>query len=238
MVITAKYVLEDEYVTLTLNKNKYRLYKGTSYILKATVTPTDAKDIGVFWRSSDESVAVVDDSGKVTAVGVGTAEIYAISNATGYAATCKVTVMANIDEDITLRDDSDYGFDSEGQLRGVSVSNNTVDYVAEQFENLDLVFVDINGNTLSGNDLVGTGTKVQILNGEDVIDEVVVVVTGDYNGDGYINNRDASMITRYLVDKEYATLTQLTAIDVNGDGYVNNRDASMVSRYLVGKEII
>ena len=46
------------------------------------------------------------------------------------------------------------------------------------------------------------------------------------------------MITRYLVDKEYATLTQLTAIDVNGDGYVNNRDASMVSRYLVGKEII
>jgi hypothetical protein len=46
------------------------------------------------------------------------------------------------------------------------------------------------------------------------------------------------MIVRYLVDKEVASLAQLTAIDVNGDGYVNNRDASMVSRYLVGKEVI
>lgn len=236
--LTAKYVPEDEFVTVSLNKSKYRLFNGTSTTLVATLTPSDVENSYAYWTSSDENVAVVDDNGKVTAVGKGTAEIYAISNITGHAAVCKITVISNIDEDITLTDGTDAGFDSEGQLRGVSVGENTVAEVSAMFENTSLTFVDINGNKLADDDLVGTGTKIQLVNGDEVADEVVVVVTGDYNGDGLINNRDAAMITRYLVDKEVASLAQLTAIDVNGDGYVNNRDASMVSRYLVGKETI
>ena len=63
-------------------------------------------------------------------------------------------------------------------------------------------------------------------------------MSGDVTGDGKINNRDAAMITRYLVGKEVITVGQLYAIDVNGDGNFNNRDAAMISRYLVGKEVI
>lgn len=235
---TAKYVPEDEFVTVSLNKTKFRLYNGTSTTLVATLTPADVEDSYAYWTSSDEKVAVVDDNGKVTAVGKGTAEIYAISNITGHAAVCKITVISNIDDDITLVDGTDAGFDSEGQLRGISVGENTVAQVAALFENDSLIFVDINGKELADDELVGTGTTIKLYNGDYLADEVVIVVTGDYNGDGIINNRDAAMITRYLVDKESASLTQLTAIDVNGDGYVNNRDASMVSRYLVGKETI
>lgn len=235
---TAKYIPEDEFVTVSLNKSKYRLFNGTSTTLVASLTPSNVEDSYVYWTSSDENVAVVDDNGKVTAVGKGTAEIYAISNITGHVAVCKITVISNIDDDITLVDGTGLGFDSEGQLRGISVGENTVAEVTALFENESLTFVDINGNELADDDLVGTGTVIKLINEDQVEDEVVVAVTGDYNGDGLINNRDAAMITRYLVDKESASLTQLTAIDVNGDGYVNNRDASMVSRYLVGKETI
>ncbi len=235
---TANYVSEDEYVKVTLNKTKYRIFKGTSTTLIATLTPADVENSEVVWKSSDENIATVDDSGFVTGVSSGTVEISAISTVTGHSATCVITVMSNIDDEITLVGNAEIGFDSEGQLRGISVENNTVKAVSLQFENQSLEFTDINGNVLTDNDLVGTGTIIKLVNGDKVVDEVIVVVTGDYNGDGKINNRDAAMISRYLVDKEVASLAQLTAIDVNGDGYVNNRDASMVSRYLVGKEKI
>ena len=237
--ITAKYVPEDEYTAVLLNKTNYRLLNGTSFNLTATLTNTDVtSDYTILWCSENEDVVRVTDNGIVTAVGSGVANIFAVNIESGSIASCEVTVIANIDEEITAVSNSGIGFDSVNQIRGISVKNNTVSEVKKFFENDNLVFVDITGYVLTDEDYVGTGTKVRLMNGDEIADEKEIVVTGDMNGDGKINNRDVSMIVRYLVDKEVASLAQLTAIDVNGDGYVNNRDASMVSRYLVGKEII
>lgn len=235
--ITARYIPEDEYVAVSLDKSKYRLLSGTSFELTATLSNVKDNAIQtVLWCSSNEDVVKVSDDGFVTGVASGRAYVYAVCNESGSIASCEVTVVANIDEQITISSGAEVGFDSEGQIRGISVKKNTLSDVMKMFENDSLVFVDINGYVLEESDLVGTGTRVRLMNGEKIVDEKVVVVTGDMNGDGKINNRDASMIVRYLVDKEVASIAQLTAIDVNGDGLVNNRDASMVSRYLVGKE--
>lgn len=48
--------------------------------LKTVLTPSDADDTTLIWSSSDESVAKVDDAGKVTAVGSGTCTITAASS--------------------------------------------------------------------------------------------------------------------------------------------------------------
>ena len=94
------------------------------------------------------------------------------------------------------------------------------------------------GTELGDDDYVGTGTVIKLIEDDRVKDSLTVVVSGDMDGDGYVTNRDASRITRYLVDKEAPTEAQIAAMDVNGDGYVNNRDASIVSRYLVGKQAL
>ncbi len=60
--------------------------------LKATVTPEDATNKDVTWKSSATSVATVSSSGKVTAKGVGIAVITCTTKDGGYTATCEVNV--------------------------------------------------------------------------------------------------------------------------------------------------
>lgn len=64
------------------------------------------------------------------------------------------------------------------------------------------------------------------------------VLLGDINLDGKVNNRDAIMLSRYLVGKVTLSDKQINAADVNKDGKVNNRDAIFLSRCLVGKETL
>ena len=236
--VTAKYILESEVVIVSLNRTTYAMMAGSMYRLNATVLPETAIDTSVIWSSSDEGIAWVDDDGVVTAVAKGVVEITATSPVNDASATCKIYVSANLQNEICLIGGTPYGFDSAGNIRGIRASENTVLLVAANFANPELSFVDRNGNILASDDLVGTGTKVILNDNGEQTDEALIVMTGDMNGDGLINNRDVSLISRYLVSKETADICQLCAMDANGDGYVNNRDASMLSRYLVGKENI
>lgn len=60
-----------------ISPRKRTLNVGESACLSAQVIPKWADDLSVTWQSSDEAVAVVDEEGKVHAVGEGTCEIIA-----------------------------------------------------------------------------------------------------------------------------------------------------------------
>ena len=77
---------------VSLNKTALSLVEGTSETLTATVSPENASNKSVSWKSSATDVATVDDSGKVTAVKAGSATV-TVSTADGNkTATCSVTV--------------------------------------------------------------------------------------------------------------------------------------------------
>ena len=76
---------------LTLSKTAIELAEGESEELTLSVQPSDALDKNVEWKSSDESVAVVD-GGMVTAKSAGEAEITASSG--DKQVRCVVTVRA------------------------------------------------------------------------------------------------------------------------------------------------
>lgn len=95
---------------ITLDQSEISLTPGESSQLTATVTPPDATDASVVWSSGDESVATVDNTGKVTAVGKGETIITATTTDHGLTATCKVTVTIPVtgitcdQESVTLLD--------------------------------------------------------------------------------------------------------------------------------------
>ena len=76
-----------------LSKNSVTLLNGKSFIVKATVTPTSATNKKLKWISSNAKVATVNQSGKITAKGRGTAtiKVMALDGSNKYA-TIKVTV--------------------------------------------------------------------------------------------------------------------------------------------------
>ena len=82
--------------SVSLNKTAATLTsKGATVQLTATVSPNNATDKSVTWKSSNTSVATVSSSGLVTAVGSGTATITVTTNSGSKKETCNVTVSIN-----------------------------------------------------------------------------------------------------------------------------------------------
>ena len=79
---------------VSLNKTSTTLTVGGSETLTATVQPSNATNKAVNWSSNTTSVATVDNNGKVTAVGEGTATITVTTQDGNKTATCSVTVNA------------------------------------------------------------------------------------------------------------------------------------------------
>ena len=77
---------------ISLDKTTLSLNEGEEYTLTATVNP-DAADQTLKWTSTDEFVATVDQTGKVTAVSIGPATIKAeAQDGSGKYASCSLTV--------------------------------------------------------------------------------------------------------------------------------------------------
>ncbi len=80
---------------VTLDRETLSLLNGSSQTLHATVTPAKASKKKAYFVSSDTSVAVVNNNGRVTAKGDGTARIYAYAaDNVANRAVCTVTVTS------------------------------------------------------------------------------------------------------------------------------------------------
>lgn len=79
--------------SISLDNASIVLNEGQEQTLIPTVTPATASDKSLSWTSSNESAAIVDNNGKVTAISKGTTTIKAMANdGSGKYATCSVTV--------------------------------------------------------------------------------------------------------------------------------------------------
>jgi uncharacterized protein YjdB len=81
---------------IALNKSELTLEKGKTERLIASFTPAETPDKGHVWTSSTPGVAMVDETGMVTAVKPGEAVVTATALTGKKTATCKVTVVDKI----------------------------------------------------------------------------------------------------------------------------------------------
>ena len=115
---------------ITIDKTTASLKTGESLTLKATVTPDEATDKTVIWSSSDESVATVDQNGKVTAISAGTVVITAKAafSSEDLVATCTVTITksaTNSDDKNQNNNDQNKNDQNTNNNTNTNTDNNT-----------------------------------------------------------------------------------------------------------------
>lgn len=78
---------------ITFDKYSMSIPKGETDVVRAFVVPSNADNKNVKFYSSDETVAVVDKNGKITAVGEGKAVIYSETEDSGFKVSTDVEVL-------------------------------------------------------------------------------------------------------------------------------------------------
>ena len=151
---------------ITLDKTAVNMYVGDEQTIVATVTPQGTKSVA--FNSNNTDVATVDDSGKIVAVGAGTANITVVLD--GIEKTCVVTVYNKVTE-ITL--DVQTLALYVGETHNLAVVTTPANNVkAPQFAsaNEEVATVDINGVIT----VVGAGTTTITATIDDVTASVTV----------------------------------------------------------------
>lgn len=132
--LTVKVVDKVSIKSISMRKN-LDLKEKTSYKLTVNFVPSNSTNKKLTWKSKNNAIASVDKFGNVTANGVGTTEIYAISNDGGYVATCRVNVIKSSDND-SISD----GKSEEKELLGLSLNKNSLSMKVNTEETLEVIY--------------------------------------------------------------------------------------------------
>ncbi len=137
---------------VALNQNEAELEEGKTLTLKATVSPANATDSSVTWRSLKTAVASVDADGVVTALSEGTAVIIVTTTDGGFMDTCTVTVKKKAPETVAVTGVSLNQTEAELEIGGsitltatVSPGNATNSAVSFSSAKPEVAGVDANG---------------------------------------------------------------------------------------------
>ena len=92
---------------VVIGTSEVTIKKSRETILIPFLYPEDLADKSVTWKSSDKSIATVDEEGRVKGIKAGTATITCTSVATGLKGTCTVTVLSNSEARSMIGDDDE-----------------------------------------------------------------------------------------------------------------------------------
>ena len=85
----------------------------------------------------------------------------------------------------------------------------------------------------SGNDTIGTGSKIKMSYPDNTSDEFEVIIYGDVNGDGWYDGQDATtvnMLANGMLSREQVGDAAYMAADCNHDGVINQIDVDILNR--------
>ena len=171
---------------IKLNVREITMSVGQTDKLTATITPENASDKTITWKSDDESIATVTADGTVTAVSVGVANITASCGEV--TATCKINVNPIVASGLVLNvQEITMSVGQTDKLRATVTPSNTTDKTVKwNSDDEDVVIV--------ANDGAVTAVSVGVAN--------ITAACGDLKAVCKVTVEESSAINDVLVDPD------------------------------------
>lgn len=187
---------------LELTSENLVMQEGDSFAITPIVLPTDADNKNVTYSSENEQIATIDSNGKIVAVKEGKTKINATTEEGGFKGEIEVIVVKKLGEDEITFDESLKVVQNE--ITGLDIEKIKVEDIKEKIQTLyNIKIYDYKGNELTDGQMVGTGSKIRIVDDNDVIKmEYYIIIYGDVNGDGKINSLDLLVLQRHILEIE------------------------------------
>ena len=211
---------------------------GETYKINATVIPDDADNKNILYNTENSGIAKVDEQGIVTGETEGETSINAVSGEGTISKKIKVKVIPQIQEGEIIIDESLYVEGNE--ISGLENKNNTADKILNKIKtNYSVEIYNSKGSKISGNELVGTGSVIKVLNNKDLVMEYNVIMYGDVNGDGKINSVDLLVLQRHILEIEKFSGVFLKAGNIRKNGRnPSSVDLLLIQRHILGLQNI
>lgn len=219
--------------SISMTSLEYPLIVGNYLELEPTVLPITTTDKTYSIAVADTTVATVE-SGKIKGLKTGNT-VVTLTSIDGSNKTCtfnlKVTNTVATINNLTVSDTSVITKVAIGTtVLGIS-SNISTTYTKK--------FISSAGATLVNADKVGTGTKVQILDGTTVLEEYTIVIYGDITGDGIVNSADLfkmrqHMLGTTILKDEYFNSANISKTDT----VINSLDLFKLRQQMLGTSLI
>lgn len=228
---------------IEVNVSNITLQVGEIYQIKANIVPDDANNKNIKYVSNLANVANVDKSGIIEAKSEGNSTIEVISEENNQI---KKNIQVKVIPKLT---DDDIKFDNQlnvngNEITGISEGERKVKEFLSHISingKYNVKLLNKNNEELSEDDLVGTNTKLQLIDKNDnsVIIEYNLIIYGDINGDGKINSVDLLVLQRHILEIEILDSISQKAGNINKDGKKpNSSDLLKIQRHILGLKVI
>lgn len=206
---------------------KTNLIVGETLTLSAVVLPETTTDKTVVWSSSNSSVATVDNTGKVTAIGSGEVTITAKCGDASGTITLKVesiiTSLSLSSTELTLEK-------GRKETLLVSYSPSDPDKLSLNWSSSDVSIATVNGSGEVTGIKPGT-VKITVTDTESKLKAectvtIIETLYGDSNNDGSITINDAVLMVNYILERNPQGF-DATRADVDNNGKINIVDVMM-----------
>lgn len=230
---------------IEVNVEAITLQEGEQYQILANIKPDDANNKVVQYVSGNTDVATVNDAGIITGIQTGNTNIQVFSEEDeDINQSIQVQVIEKIaEEDLSFSENIQV---NGNEMTGIEEENRTVEKLLENIfvsEKYQVQIVDKVGNLLQNQDLVGTGSKVQIYTNTDsktLVAEYGIIIYGDVDGNGKINSVDLLKLQRHILEIEELDFLSQKAGNINkNEKKPTSVDLLLIQRHILGlKQIV
>ena len=224
---------------ISIDQTEIYMPVGDNFKINAYIEPEDANNPNIIYKSDNEDIASINESGIITAVTEGETIISAISEENeSIKSTCKLIVVRKM-EDSEIHFDSSLNLDSL-EVSGIKYDENTVADIKQKITtDLELEIVNSQNQVLSDTDIVGTGSKILVKENGNILRVYNIIIYGDVNGDGKINSVDLLVLQRHILEIEEINGVYKKAGNVRKDGKKpTSVDLLLIQRHILGLQII